>query len=293
MKSTFKQIEEDDEIDTTGIGSNSEVDPNVPVDNYYIVYLIFLLFGVGALLPWNALLTAFDFFEAFLDGYDPVFVFPLALNGPNFIFILVMVAVGDKISPVKRVCVSFLINFAICLILPILTVVFDITAAFYTDIAILVIFGSATAVVQGGVFGFAGVFPLKYTGAVMFGQGVAGLTVNGLRAICLLIWPPDKDLGREDKNSLYGTLVYFGLSGIVLLIGCAAMLYLRTNPFAMYYINKGSGKPMPNITEDSAPLISNQPGSETAGRFSLNATQKVGSSQRMGYAAEEEELFLK
>ena len=264
-------MDEDEEIDTTTKGTNVELyDDDRPVDRGGVVYLIFLLFGVGALLPWNALLTAFDFFEAFLQGYDPVFVFTLALNGPNFIFILVMVAVGDKISPVKRVCVSFLINFAICVLLPILTVVLDITPAYYTDIAILIVFGAATAVVQGGVFGFAGVFPLKYTGAVMFGQGVAGLTVNFLRAICLLIWPPDADLGRDDKNSLYGTLVYFGISGIVLLIGCVAMLYLRTSPFAQYYINKGSGKPMPKLEDDSAPLISSNAGSEKVGRFSLN-----------------------
>ena len=98
--------------------------------------------------------------------------------------------------------------------------------------------GSATAIVQGGVFGIAGVFPPKYTGAVMVGQGIAGLTVNFLRAVCLLILPPDEDLGREDMNSFYGTIIYFALSGVVLLFGCLAMLYLRNMPFALYYINR-------------------------------------------------------
>ena len=35
-----------------------------PEDKNNMIYLIFHLYGVGILLPWNAVLTAFDFFEA-------------------------------------------------------------------------------------------------------------------------------------------------------------------------------------------------------------------------------------
>ena len=34
-----------------------------PVDKGHVTYMIFLLFGVGALLPWNAILCALDFFS--------------------------------------------------------------------------------------------------------------------------------------------------------------------------------------------------------------------------------------
>ena len=33
-----------------------------PVDKGNVTYMIFVLFGVGALLPWNAILCALDFF---------------------------------------------------------------------------------------------------------------------------------------------------------------------------------------------------------------------------------------
>jgi hypothetical protein len=33
-----------------------------PVDTNNIAYTIFLLFGIGALLPWNAVLSAMPFF---------------------------------------------------------------------------------------------------------------------------------------------------------------------------------------------------------------------------------------
>ena len=98
--------------------------------------------------------------------------------------------------------------------------------------------GTNTAVLQGGVFGIAGVFPSKYTGAVMIGQGVSGLTCNFLRAVCLLILPPNEELKLRDMNSFYGTLIYFALSGVVMLIGSAAMLYLARMPFARFYMNR-------------------------------------------------------
>jgi hypothetical protein len=33
-----------------------------PTDNKNVAYLLMLLFGIGSLLPWNAVLTAMDFF---------------------------------------------------------------------------------------------------------------------------------------------------------------------------------------------------------------------------------------
>ena len=34
-----------------------------PNDKCYIVYLIYLLYGIGILLPWNILLSCMDFLE--------------------------------------------------------------------------------------------------------------------------------------------------------------------------------------------------------------------------------------
>jgi hypothetical protein len=34
-----------------------------PEDKNNLVYMLMILFGIGALLPWNAILTALSFFE--------------------------------------------------------------------------------------------------------------------------------------------------------------------------------------------------------------------------------------
>jgi hypothetical protein len=42
-----------------------------------------IFFGVGALLPWNAILTALDFFDDKVKayGHSPDFVFGFTVNG--------------------------------------------------------------------------------------------------------------------------------------------------------------------------------------------------------------------
>lgn len=35
----------------------------VPEDKGGVAYFLMLMFGIGALLPWNAILTALDFFK--------------------------------------------------------------------------------------------------------------------------------------------------------------------------------------------------------------------------------------
>lgn len=58
--------------------------------------------------------------------------------------------------------------------------------------------------------------PSKYVGAVMLGNGLSGITMNVLRAICLIIFPPDE----SKENLFYGSLVYFILAALILAV-CA------------------------------------------------------------------------
>ena len=42
---------------------NFKLEPPPPVDKMNLCYYIFLLYGIGTLLPWNAVLTALPFFD--------------------------------------------------------------------------------------------------------------------------------------------------------------------------------------------------------------------------------------
>lgn len=99
---------------------------------------------------------------------------------------------------------------------------------FITDICILIIFGATGGVVQGSVFGLAGMLPFKYMGAVMFGNGLSGITLNVLRAITLAAFPPE----TGSDNNFLGSLVYFILAAIILVFAAVGMVIFHRLPFA-------------------------------------------------------------
>jgi hypothetical protein len=64
----------------------------------------------------------------------------------------------------------------------------------------------------------AGGLPFKYMGAVMLGQGIAGMASNILRAITLIVWPT----GSTDhpENGFIGAMVFFLIASGFMII-CA------------------------------------------------------------------------
>ena len=50
----------------------------------------------------------------------------------------------------------------------------------------------------------AGVLPFKFMGAVMLGNGIAGVASNILRALTLIIWP-----AGTGNNEFKGALAFF------------------------------------------------------------------------------------
>jgi hypothetical protein len=65
--------------------------------------------------------------------------------------------------------------------------------------------------------------PPKYMGAIMFGNGLSGITCNLLNCITLVAFPDDEFLG---------SLVYFILSAIVLILCAIGQFVLKKNDFA-------------------------------------------------------------
>ena len=122
------------------------------------------------------------------------------------------------------------------MIIPFVTQYLDPTPGFFSCIVILIFFGAAGGVVQGSVFGIAGMLPGKFMGAVMFGNGLSGITINFLRAICLLIFPPKAD----SDNSFYGAMVYFVLAAVILVISSLAFVYFIKLPIVQYHVRKGT-----------------------------------------------------
>lgn len=99
---------------------------------------------------------------------------------------------GYKLSDRFKIQYGFIGLAIIILLLPLLAhFLGSTTAKYYSCFITLFVFGAFNGMVQASVFGLGGVLPGKYMGAIMFGNGISGISMNLLRIIFILTLPDD------------------------------------------------------------------------------------------------------
>ncbi|XP_026079265.1 equilibrative nucleoside transporter 1-like isoform X2 [Carassius auratus] len=223
---------------------------NAPQDRYYAVWIILFILGLGTLLPWNFFMTATMYFTDRL--IDP------QINGVNNLTVS-----GTEDGPGRSVLASKFNNvMTLCAMVPLLIftclnsfihqripqklrisgslsvilVVFLITAVLvkvemeplpffvFTMIKIICI-NSFGAILQGSLFGLAGMLPASYTTPIMSGQGLAG-AFAAFSMICALA------SGSELQDSAFG---YFITACVVILVAIVSYFALPKMEFFQYY----------------------------------------------------------
>uniref|UniRef100_A0A8C5D3C0 Equilibrative nucleoside transporter 1-like n=1 Tax=Gouania willdenowi TaxID=441366 RepID=A0A8C5D3C0_GOUWI len=178
---------------------------SAPKDKYFSVWLIFFMLGLGTLLPWNFFMTATAYFTSRLK--DPPSLEPSANQtaAPRSML-------ESKFNNVMTLCAMLSLLLLTCLnsflhsLVPqrlrvmgsllVIMAVFSITAVlvkvplepltfFCVTMVTIVIINSFGAVLQGSLFGMAGLLPASYTTPIMSGQGLAG-TFAAFSMICAI-----------------------------------------------------------------------------------------------------------
>jgi len=225
-------LDEEKKKRTTTDGSLLDKE-GAPEDKGNVVYLLMTFFGISILLPWNAVLTSLDFFDGKMHEYHPASVFGFAVNGLVTVTSVLTMVYGSKLSYVTRISGSYLFTAALMVILPFITESLNSGSAFAADMVILTFSGMLGGVIQASSFALGGMLPGKFMGALMFGQGISGISLNLLRAVCLLIIP---------DNSYKGALIYFMLAAVILVFSAIANWKFMQLPFVKYYIKKSNEK---------------------------------------------------
>jgi len=135
--------------------------------------------GLGTLFPWNAFITATSYFDSRFCGSsrssDYLAFFSVAFNITEVIALAFCVKYCWK-----KVVTPLIIYTLVFFVTAILVLVDSVSSSFlfYYTLVSLAIVGVCTALMSGGVFGLAGMFPPNCTQALMSGQGLAGLIVR-------------------------------------------------------------------------------------------------------------------
>jgi equilibrative nucleoside transporter 1/2/3 len=157
----------------------AENNPPPPEDRLGVGYLIFFTLGAGFLLPWNAYITAVDYFAYLYPGAPVDRVFSVSYMLSCLLPLLLIVLVFPKSSAPARINTGLALFTAALLVVPVMDAVYvkgtpRLYGAFDVTVAATAVSGVADALVQGGVIGFAGELPERYMQAVIAGTAASG-----------------------------------------------------------------------------------------------------------------------
>ncbi|XP_068850373.1 equilibrative nucleoside transporter 1 isoform X2 [Capricornis sumatraensis] len=273
-----------------------------PQDRYKAVWLIFFVLGLGTLLPWNFFMTATKYFTNRLDMSQNMSLAPAEVSKdiqasasplapsperthlstifnnvmtlcamvPLLIFTCLNSFLHQRIPQSVRILGSLVAILLVFLITAILVKVPLHALSFFviTMIKIMLI-NSFGAILQGSLFGLAGLLPASYTAPIMSGQGLAGFFAS-VAMICAIA------SGSKLSESAFG---YFITACGVIILTIICYLGLPRLEFYRYYRQlKLEG---PGEQETKLDLISKgeeaKPGQEET-RFSAPSSQPTKES---------------
>ncbi|MGH0163231.1 UNVERIFIED_CONTAM: hypothetical protein FKN15_063801 [Acipenser sinensis] len=233
--------------------------PNTHFQSYKAVWLIFFILGLGTLLPWNFFMTATMYFTSRLVTAEERM---LQVNSTGNLTVLVPKNyLESKFNNFMTFCAMVPLLIFTCLnsflhqrvpqkvrimgSLGVILLLFLVTAAlvkisilplsfFALTMITIVCINSFGAILQGSLFGLAGLLPASYTAPIMSGQGMAG-TFAAIAMICAIA------SGSELQDSAFG---YFITACVVIIIAIVSYIALPKMEFFLYYLNKNSSPMM-------------------------------------------------
>uniref|UniRef100_A0A8C3L5B9 Solute carrier family 29 member 1 (Augustine blood group) n=1 Tax=Chrysolophus pictus TaxID=9089 RepID=A0A8C3L5B9_CHRPC len=223
-----------------------------PQDRYKAVWLIFFILGLGTLLPWNFFMTARQYFIdrladpqntsclsnqtsvgtaselSYLQSMFDNFM-TLCSMVPLLIFTCLNSFIHQRIPQQIRISGSLVAIGLVFLITAIMVKVTMEPLPFFVFTMVSIVFiNSFGAMLQGSLFGLAGLLPASYTAPIMSGQGLAGI----FAALAMII---SISIGAQQPESYIG---YFTTACVAILLAVVSYVLLPRMDFFRYYSMK-------------------------------------------------------
>ncbi|KAI6675059.1 hypothetical protein NL676_002965 [Syzygium grande] len=218
-----------------GGGGAPAVPPRkAPDDAFQLAYIIFFTVGLGFLLPWNAFITAVDYFAYLYPDASVDRVFAVVYMLVALASLLVVIFYSRKSDAAVRINLGLALFIVALLVVPIMDVTYikgrvGLYDGFYVTVAATGLCGLADALVQGGIIGSAGEMPERYMQAVVAGTAASGVLISLLRVITKAAYTQDAHGLRRSAN------LYFAV-GIAIMVVCLVLYNVAHRlPVMKYY----------------------------------------------------------
>ena len=180
------------------------------------MYAVHFVSGIAILTPWNALISAADYFEPRFPGRSTARLLTAAYLPPSFLAMFLLLGRHERTHPRARV----LTGFPAFLILMVALAATEAAApggtAFGGLLAVAALVGLIDGTTQPGLFGEAALLPPAYTQALVAGTAVSGTAISVLRIITKAALP-DTRTGQRTA-----TTAFFAVAGVVCGVAAAA-----------------------------------------------------------------------
>ncbi|CAM8964343.1 unnamed protein product [Rhodiola kirilowii] len=200
-----------------------------PHDTCRIAYMIHFFLGAGNLLPWNAFITAIDYFGYVYPSYHVEKVFAVAYMGSSLLVLASMMFFGGRLSVRWRLNVGF--SMFIFSLLVTVTQLMDWTrqnsrwsGSYKMTVAAISVCGLADGLIGGSLLGSAGKLPKQYMQAVFAGTASSGFFV------CIMRIVTKASLPQTPQGLRSSVQLYFFVSSIILLLCIACCNFLHKLP---------------------------------------------------------------
>lgn len=215
-----------------------------------LMKICFIVFGIGSLLAWNAILSDIGFFINYQKDYDPSTSFAFFNFALNILFQFIMIWKKQLFSYKTQLIFGLIASVITLIILPIVVISFDKNSltGFILTACIILFQGLINALCCSGFYCLTSFFPREMIIDLSTGQGISGILMNAIGYLILLL----VDTGNSDDDSKYGAIIYFSISGFILLICLVTLLFAFKTEYFKFYLSKTKDFSKNNIEDNSA-----------------------------------------
>ncbi|CAF2262567.1 equilibrative nucleotide transporter 8 [Brassica rapa] len=194
-------------------------------DAYRVAYVIHFLLGAGSLIPWNALITAVDYFGYLYPDKHVEKTFTVAYMSCSVLVLVLMMTWNTRLSHRLRLNLGFSMFIISMMVSPIIDWVWkgedNENISYLLMVGSVVLCGLADGLVGGSLIGSAGKLPRQYMQAIFAGTASSGILVSVLRITTKASLPQTPQGMRTSAHC------YFIVSSTILLccLLCCNVLY--------------------------------------------------------------------
>ena len=232
--------------------NNTDIDKGSLKDHGNFVFIMFFIQGVGLLLPWNTFITAHEYFKYKLknDSHDDETfenAFSVSSQLPCTAALVVSLFLTGKISRSFRMILGLVVT-ALCFLTTDILVYVKTqtwTKSFFTlTLILVVVINICAGILQGTVFGMAGVAGPRYMQATILGMSIGGIIVALMSVVSL----------AAGDNIQKSALAYFTLSVLVIVTCIISYIALTKTKLMKFVLKKESDETNNDNISQSASL---------------------------------------